>query len=205
MPAHDDIKTWTGIDLARLMAFTARARLDMDLDLPGITGTYLARARERLAQYALDKDATHLFWVDADMRFPRDTLLRLLSHDVPVVGANYTERTPPFFPCGVRDTETNERVYTEETSTGLESVQSIGFGCLLMTTDVLRQIEKPRFMTGYVQETEDHAGEDVYFCRQLKAYGIPLVIDHDLSKDVEHLGIFPYGHLHAKCEMELIP
>ena len=45
--------------------------------------------------HALAVDATHILWLDSDMRFPADTLGRLLARNRDIVGANYCARRFP--------------------------------------------------------------------------------------------------------------
>ena len=45
--------------------------------------------------------ADEILWVDTDMQFPEDALLRLLAHDKDIVGCNYRTRTPPYACAGI--------------------------------------------------------------------------------------------------------
>ena len=36
-------------------------------------------------------------------------------------------------------------------------------------------------------------GEDVYFCTMARVHGFEVWVDHDLSKEVTHIGQFEYG------------
>lgn len=198
--AQDEVKTFFAYDLARLMAYTASQRPDLALRVQVATGSLIPRQRETLLNAALlDASTTHIFFVDSDMRFSKDALLRLLGRELPVVGASYTARKPPFQPNAWINLETDERVYTTEESTGVQQVAALGFGCILLEAEAVVKLRKPRFLVGYIPETEAFVGEDIYFCHQLRDKQVPLFVDHDLSKDVSHLGTFEFCYLHAEA------
>ena len=198
--AQDEVKTFFAYDLARLMAFTASQRPNLPLRVQVATGSLIPRQRETLLAASLaDPSTTHIFYVDSDMRFPKDALLRLLSREVPVVGASYTARKPPFQPNAWLNLETDERLYTNEESTGLQQVAALGFGCILIEAAAVIKLQRPRFLVGYIPDTGAYVGEDIYFCHQLRAAKIPLFVDHDLSKDVSHLGTFEFCYTHAEA------
>ncbi len=56
----------------------------------------------------------------------------------------------------------------------------VGFGCILIDLAVFRQIPMPWF--GH----PGAAGEDTAFCGQCGSVGIPVLVDHDLSRHVAH-------------------
>jgi hypothetical protein len=134
------------------------------------------------------------------MRFPKETLLRLLEHDKDLVGANYTSRKLPIQPLTlVRRNEGGpyERVVTGPDSHGLEKVNVIGFGCVLTKTAVFAALERPWFHLIYRKDTGDFGGEDAFFCMHASAGGYDIFIDHDLSRDVAHTGEMDFRHEHA--------
>jgi GT2 family glycosyltransferase len=53
----------------------------------------ITRARNTLVREFLNTDATHLFFIDADIRFDALDALRLLLHNKPVVTATYPMKT----------------------------------------------------------------------------------------------------------------
>lgn len=148
-------------------------------------GTLLPEMRNALARVAREQDATHILWLDSDMTFPPDTIERLLAHGEPIVGASYSQRKEPCKPVAAKD---GVWVYTEDDSTGLEEVDFVGMGVMLVETRVYDFIDEPWHMTAWSEKAGSIIGEDVYFCRKARAIGAPTFIDHDLSKEVSHLG-----------------
>src|SRR6185503_12415001 len=58
-------------------------------------GGDIVSARTFCVQDAIEKKATHIFFVDSDMQFPPDTLERLLAHDKEIVTVEYSRRQIP--------------------------------------------------------------------------------------------------------------
>jgi hypothetical protein len=137
-------------------------------------------------------------WFDSDLRFPKETLIRLLAHDVPVVFGGYTERKPPFKPAVFVDPKDfTKRAWSTPESTGLLQVIAGGFGCVLTEAPVFQKMPKPWFHIGWNKHIEDYLGEDIYFFLQLNGLGIPAWLDQDLTKEIAHIGDFEYTPEHA--------
>ena len=206
MVSMDWVWAWHQYDLLGLVGHTVAARPDLDLRRFLATGCNLPQLREHTVVAALRAQCDWCFFVDSDMRFPTDALVRLLARHEPVVAANYTKRKPPFTPVSVASFgDPVQYVYTEKTSTGLEPVAATGMGCMLVQGDVLRNIPQPRFMTGWIPDDLDHTTEDLYFCRKLKELGVPILIDHDLSHQVTHIGAVEFEAQHAVTTRDAAP
>lgn len=121
------------------------------------------------------KECTHIFFIDDDMLVPPNGLLRLLSHNVPIVGGLYFQRTPPHLPVAYRHVEGNQWVPVTEFCAGLQEVDALGFGFMLVKREVFERMDRPWF------EFSDRMGEDMYFCQQAKALGYPILVDADLK------------------------
>ena len=63
-----------------------------------VSCSMLTESRHRLVAEALAWGADHMLCLDADHVFPPDTLVRLLAHGLPAVGANYPRRFAPTAP-----------------------------------------------------------------------------------------------------------
>ena len=122
------------------------------------------------------------------MAFPPDTALRLASHNKPVVACNCVMRDPRLLFTAMRD---GQRVETTPASTGLAEVDTVGPAVMLMRTDVVAGVDQPWFAHGRNAAGED-IGEDVMFCRRLRKAGQQIYIDHDLSKEIGHIGQHTY-------------
>lgn len=208
VPTHDNCKALFAYDLAQMMGFTSAALLEPQGPLKGInlsflTGTYIHRARQRLVEAALEQDADYILWLDSDMRFPPDTLVRLLNRDKDLVGANYSKRGfPPEF-VAVKSIQNDEQCVTGPDSEGVESVEALGFGVVLMRVSALLDLHNPRgpegpwFFFKWDEEKGSAFGEDVYFCELFRQAGHEIFVDHDLSKLCGHIGDFEFRVEHA--------
>jgi len=211
VPVHGMVQPMFAYDLARMMSyFSAQAHGSDKVDAFGLNfavNTYIHKARQQLAEEMLSAGVDVILWLDADMRFPVDTLSRLLAHGEPFVGANYVTRShvPPKFTAISTDGLT--RVPTMPDSEGLEEVGSLGFGCVLTHASVFAALPPPLsegywFWYAHDPETGAHTGEDVYFCNLAREHGATVMLDHDLSNDVRHIGSIEFAPDHATVFME---
>jgi hypothetical protein len=191
VPARDMVSAGFAFDLARLVGAA-----DCDVSLLTSMGTLIVNQRTDLAKDAIKMGASHILYLDSDMRFPKDTLARLLAHDQGIVAANYATRKFPIQPVTFATDTDNTRVYTNPESTGLESVAAAGMGVMLVKTEVFDKIGLPYFMIGYSPKNQDYTGEDIFFCRKARQAGFEVFIDHDLSKEIKHTGSLDFQHDH---------
>ena len=49
----------------------------------------VTKARNKLVEYFLEDNYTHLMFIDSDMGFHYETILKLLNFDKPIVGCTY--------------------------------------------------------------------------------------------------------------------
>ena len=202
VPAGDMVDTYFAYDYAKLLVRTAHTRPRLKLYPMISTGSLIQMQREQLIDTVLGMtDATHVLWLDSDMRFPGDTLLRLLAHKVPAVCAAYTERKPPFKPVAYLDPANwDARVWPTPEATGLREIAYAGLGCCLIERHVFERMTRPRFAVTWVETTAGagHAGEDMFFfLKMADETGEKLLLDQDLTKEVAHIGRFEFTPEHA--------
>jgi len=191
VPSRDMVSAGFAFDLCRMVV-----RADCDVSLLNIQGTLIVNQRTDLAKQAIAMGATHILYLDDDMRFPADTLDRLLAHNKAIVAANYATRKFPIQPVAFANDEDLTRVHTNPDSTGLESVSSVGMGVMLVKSEVFDKIGLPYFMIGFSMKNQEFTGEDIFFCRKARAAGFDVYVDHDLSKEVKHTGTLDFQHDH---------
>jgi hypothetical protein len=153
-----------------------------------IQSTYVHVGREAILQGAIARQATHVLWLDTDMSFPEDTAVRLAAHDKSIVACNCVMRSRQLLFTAQKD---GQRIATEPASVGLQTVDTIGLAVMLMRVDVVASLERPWFRHGLNAAAGD-IGEDVTFCRSLRNAGHEIYIDHDLSKEIGHIGQYTY-------------
>lgn len=167
------------------------------------TTSILPHSRMFLANEAVKGGYTHILFIDSDMGFSDDLLLRLLQRNEPIIGANCVSRRAPY--RYTAQSAPGVAVVTDEKSIGIEKVMRVGTGLLWVHTDVFKAMKKPWFHFEWAgDESEDQfLGEDYYFCKKAQEAGFPIVIDHDLSKGVEHWGLFAFTPLRASKAAEM--
>ena len=194
VPARDTVMTSFAYDMARAMSYHTATTDDRVL-LYTSHGTLIASQRMELAQQALAEKADYLLWLDSDMRFPKETIGHLILRDKPIVAANYSTRRMPVKPVAMRDAAGKiDRVFTAPGSEGLEAVDYVGMGVMMVKREVFEKLDAPWFAIPYSTVGNHYIGEDVYFCRKAKEAGFEVLVDHDLSQHVKHIGTFEYSH-----------
>ena len=196
VPTRDTVHAAFAFDLAKLVQHCAVMGVDVTPHF--CIGTLIVNQRDQLADMALAAESTHILWLDSDMMFPVDTVQRLLAHAVPIVAGNYVTRQYPH--KTVAYTQLHDwRSYVVCTGKqDLIKVAAVGMGCMLVHTDVIREMRRPRFQTTWIPETNDHMGEDFYFCQEAQKLGYDVFIDDQLSTDLQHLGTVSFNHSMVK-------
>lgn len=195
VPSGDMWKAGFGLDLTIMTATFARqhAKNEHRVELCNTQLSVLPKSRMMLVKDALEKGATHILFLDSDARFPKDTLDRLLAHDLDFVGCNAVRRALPCTPTASNGP--GHPIWTTKDSYGLEEVHDhIGLHTALIKTDVFRKVEQPWFMTPWLVRQQEYQGEDVWFCHRAIDAGFRIWIDHDLSQHNRHSGNFDYSH-----------
>jgi hypothetical protein len=152
----------------------------------------LPKARQEILNTALAEDFTHLLFLDDDMTFPPDTVGRLAAHGKRIVGVNAVRKRQTV--CLHTAVGMTGDLLDSRDRTGLEEVLRMGLGVVLIDLDAVRNIPPPHFEGGWSPEVSDYTGEDYGFCRALIAAGEQIYIDHDLSRDIGHIGQAVYSH-----------
>lgn len=161
-------------------------------------GSILANMRQDMVEQAIENKATHLLFIDSDQTFPRDLVHRLMKHKKQVIAANIATKTIPASPTAriKGNGSYGEPLPTMDDSTGIQEVWRIGTGIILIDINVFKRegMEGPWFTQRWNEEFGNYVGEDWAMCEEFEAAGVKLWIDHDVSKEVGHLGVLNYGH-----------
>lgn len=167
-----------------------------ELRVANIKGSILPRSRLRGLKAAKSGDATHLLFIDSDHTFPPDLLHMLLRHQKDVVAANCTTKTIPACPTARKKSvdPKGELVYSDPDSIGLERVWRVGTGVMLLTRKAFMQIPHDAFEMPFLSDIDDYQGEDWTMCAALEKAGVPIYVDHGVSRLVGHMGMLEYTH-----------
>lgn len=197
LPSGTDWKGQTAFDL-----FCAGVTTGAHVDFKpmNIRGADVAEARNQMTGLAVEHGFDWLWFIDADMKFPPDSLLRLLKHDLDIVGADYRLRTPPFPRIGlvVDPSDPSGTTYMlppeDEPKTGLVERALLGLGMLLVRGTVFRDWEPPWFAriwdmrNARSDNPRGFGTDDAFFLANARHRGFKVWCDLDLSAEVEHIG-----------------
>lgn len=200
-PSRDMVHASFAFDLANLVGYSVKKGIQ--IGVYNATGTLIADQRVNLAKEAIAAKVDYILWLDTDMRFPKNALECLLAHKKDLVGANYTTRSLPVEPVAFHfDDNVWTRVPTLPESKGLQEVSGSGFGVMLTSAKVFKAMPDPWFLIAYSTVNGVFHGEDLYFCMKAESIGFKTHIDHDLSKEVRHIGSFEFRHEHVDASEE---
>ena len=195
IPTHDNVPAQFMYDAMQLCSYTvAKMPQDTNFGTCMVTGTYIHSARQELMEYALGGESDYVLWLDSDMAFPKESLIWLLQHKLPMVGINYVKREVPTSFVALKKVP-GERLITSPDSEGLEEVEAVGFGMVLMRTADFMDLPRgePWFQQKWLPDLGQWMGEDTYFCEMVRReLGIRIMVDHDLSHLCAHIGQFQY-------------
>ncbi|MCK9578800.1 hypothetical protein M0R01_04955, partial [bacterium] len=114
-----------------------------EIDYNVITGYQLPFARNRIVQHALEMNSDYVFFIDADMVFGPDLLIRLFERKLPMVNALAFRRTSPHYPTIFKWDEENKCYETVAYSSGLLEVDATGMAAHLINTEVFKKMKQP--------------------------------------------------------------
>lgn len=138
--------------------------------------------RNYIAAQALKGGATHLFFVDDDMVFPKDSLEKLLAHNKDIVGGLYKTKY-----------EVQEDVIEyldDKRPKELFECGAIGTGCLLIRTDVFKKVPQIWFNYEWYPNGMVKTSHDWLFCRKARECGYKIWCDPTL--EIKHIGEHEY-------------
>ena len=196
IPSGDTWKAGTAVDVAVMIGTFMKAHSASGAHSCWLVNTQLSvlvKSRMMLVQEAIKNGATHILFIDSDARFPKDTLDRLLAHDLDFVACNAVRRALPCTPTSSNGP--GNPIWTMPDSFGLEEVHDhVGLHTALIKADVFKNLEQPWFMTPWLVRQQEYQGEDVWLCHRIIDKGYRIWIDHDLSQANRHCGNFDYSH-----------
>jgi hypothetical protein len=161
--------------------------------IDSIGKVFTALARERIAEEAVKKEMDYLLMIDDDMITETNIFERLFAHDVDICAGLAFTRSSPHSPVIFElnkgyDPVEKKRFYINHTlysypKDTLVECDAVGFGAVLIKTEVLKNIPTPWFMT------TSGAGEDIHFCHLAREHGFKVFMD--TATKMGHIGYPP--------------
>lgn len=154
-----------------------------DTELQFFYGYQVDQIRNLIANWAERYD--YLFSVDSDISFKPNTLKKLLSHNKDIVSGLYIQRKPNEHILEVYRNGTNIP-YQDIEGRELVEIDGCGFGCVLVDSNVIRNMEYPHFLYQSAIDHRNTVSEDTYFCNNAKKKGYRIFADTSIL--CEHHG-----------------
>lgn len=196
IPARGQMEVATAFDLAAMVGYMVKTT-EHDLDIYTAAGTLIFDQRNKLVKTSVEAKCDYVVFIDADMRFPKDTIIRLLQHDKDIIGVNATTRTEPVMPTAKnlqieKDGTCNWQPIFSNVMTGISQADGIGCGVMMIKIGVFAKLQEPYF---YFEQLPNNKilGEDIYFCVKARDAGVDTWVDHDLSMEIKHIGNYTYS------------
>ena len=164
-----------------------------------VNGSLVYSARDEICSMAMLGGYSHLLFIDSDMYFEPDALVKALNRNVDVVTGLYFKRRDDHDPVLYK--KIGKRLYNEEgriirhgfseVETDLTrdffQVEGCGCGFMLISVETLKKMHK-KSISWF--EPLLGLGEDLSFCERLKDIDVPLWCDTTI--DLGHYGEYCY-------------
>ena len=197
VPCMDSVKTDF---MASLMSLQKNGNASIAIE----AGSLVYHSREKLLVSAMDHNADFIFFVDSDMKFAPDTLMRLLQdaveNDLDMVSGLCFRRIFPTTPTMAKtmeysfDPETKQAVvnvpnYTDYPRDSLFEVACSGLACTLIRMSAICDVIANEKMSPF--QPFFGLSEDYSFCRRMTAAGKKMWVDSRIK--IGHIGQFVFG------------
>lgn len=150
-------------------------------------GSLVYTSRNELAKFAIKNEFDYVLWLDSDMVFDDDILERMMKtmqdNGLDFLTGLYFRRTMPYTPVLFNEL-TLKTVgwkfsdFEELPEHGLFEVGGCGFGCVLMSTDVLISVQSKHKQMFHPL---NNGGEDVSFCWRARDCGYKIMCDPEIA------------------------
>lgn len=155
------------------------------------SGSLVYASRDTLATLAVTKEFDYVLWLDSDMVFKPDTLIRMMDtlqkNDLDILTGLCFRRVPPYTPTLFDKLEMDGKncIHTEfdEIPEELFEVGGCGFAAVLMKTDVFLDVSA-KF--GAMFTPIGSNGEDASFCMRARECGYKIYCDPKIV--IGHVG-----------------
>jgi glycosyltransferase involved in cell wall biosynthesis len=146
-----------------------------------------AKGRNLIVEAAKDNNCTHVLFIDDDMAYKPDALLKLLEHDEDIISGLYLSRAYPHQPI-IFDLADEDGscfpMYLMGDEPRLKRIEAAGFGFLLIKMNVFDKLEKPYVRLGELNSEE--WCDDIGFFKRVREAGIKSYCDMDVM--IGHMG-----------------
>jgi 2-polyprenyl-3-methyl-5-hydroxy-6-metoxy-1,4-benzoquinol methylase len=162
---------------------------NMEVDFQYFYGYNIAQVRNLIAHYAVENKYDYVLWVDSDIVLPKDALLKMLNYKKDMITGVYiqrfTDRKVPEIYIANNNNIVNAKIEDVMENKVME-IAGCGFGCVLTTVDMLKNIGYPQFEYHNALDHKDTLSEDVDFCIKAMRKNYKMYVDTSIK--CEHIG-----------------
>lgn len=165
-----------------------------------IRNSLIYDARNAIALNAINAGYDKIFWVDSDIRFPPDILIKFnnyIDSGMDYITSLCFTRTKPYYPCIFTDVvwqlQENSQVvagadrYYDYPKDSLFEVAGSGFGCVMTSVAMIKDVIE-NYGSAFTPLLG--MGEDLAFCWKAKQLGHKMYCDSSIK--CGHIGIKTY-------------
>ena len=155
--------------------------------------TLIYDARNIISLIAMQKNFDRVMWMDSDMTFPQDTILKLAKHmdddpECKMVTGLYVRRKIPVTPT-IYSTlqepgrDENDKVikrvnpYIDYPRDAFFPIKACGFGCVMTSVDLIREVWNT-YSDAFTPFS--WCGEDLSFCKRVNDLGYTIWCDSSI-------------------------
>lgn len=162
-------------------------------------------AREKIVEFAKNKQCDYVVMLDSDMIPPNDMLEKMFYHlenneKIDMITGMAFKRTPPFQPCFYTKLTYDINTYKPylespiewQQGGGLMDIAGAGLACVMIKMSLFEKISLPYFFP------LPNLGEDLTFCLKAKQEGKATFVV-DTSIDVGHCSNIPIYEEHFRA------
>ena len=142
IPSGRSWEAGTGCSVAALAAYSGMAGIDVAV--LNVQSSMISQGRNSTVEIAVKEGCDYLLWIDSDMKFPPDALVRLMKHGKDIVGATYNKRVPPYETLGKFKGEMKDL-----SAGGLHEAILMPGGMMLVKSDVYKKLGYPWYFEEY--------------------------------------------------------
>ncbi len=187
---HDRMLMWKNLGGQEAVDFFEKKNPRFIFALGAVGEMLVPYARERLAESAVESGCDYLFMIDDDMMAPPDLFYKLAAHGKDIIAPLAFTRNPDHKPVIYETIEGFDRSSNSKYGltrfavnyprNSLVQCDAVGFGAVLIKTEVFKRMPKPWFFG------MEQTGEDITLCLKAKKYGFTTWMD--TSVKLGHLG-----------------
>lgn len=196
VPLPESVSNSFYSNLIEIISYTKKNLKGLkDLSYSTKSGVRTDKNRNVLIDEALQGGYDYVLWLDADMVYPVDIIVKYFEHKFKIIGCVYFKRKHPYHPVLYVNGTNPVKPYKMVDPTKLEpnkiyEVDGLGFGGVMVDTEVYRTMGGDKYMNYGLNyhlpyETTDQLTHDLVWCKKAKEYGYKIFV---------HTGVYA-GHI----------